>query len=158
MYMIGIHLSLVKATWPRINQWQSLFSWAKVYEYNNVPCLRSPTYPQILLNYCFQFLLTITVIPREIEGNGYAKFLVGGGGVNKVLYGVYQNMRVMFCSLHGLLVQCMQIYDILMHWRENPAKNKDGGQSKLISYPDLLSTRLCQQEIWVRDKHPNGNC
>ena len=91
-----------------------------------------------------------------MEGNGYAKFL--GGVVNKVLYGVYQNMRVMFCSLHGLLVQCMQIYDILMHWRENSAKNKDGGQSKLISYPDLLSTRLCQQEIWVRDKHPNGNC
>ena len=28
---------------------------------------------------------------------------------------------------------------------------KNGGPSKLISYPDLLSTRLCQQEIWVRD-------
>ena len=27
---IGIHLILVKAMWPRINQWQSLFSWVKV--------------------------------------------------------------------------------------------------------------------------------
>ena len=32
---IGIHLILVKATWPRISQWLSLFSWVKVYEYNN---------------------------------------------------------------------------------------------------------------------------
>ena len=35
---IGIHLILVNATWPRINQWQSLFSWVKVQEYNNVGC------------------------------------------------------------------------------------------------------------------------
>ena len=27
---IGIHLILVKAMWPRINQWLSLFSWVKV--------------------------------------------------------------------------------------------------------------------------------
>ena len=27
---IGIHLILVKATWQRINQWQSQFSWVKV--------------------------------------------------------------------------------------------------------------------------------
>ena len=27
---------IVKAMWPRINQWQSLFSWVKVWEYNNV--------------------------------------------------------------------------------------------------------------------------
>ena len=26
------------------------------------------------INYCFQFLLSITVVPREIKGNGYAKF------------------------------------------------------------------------------------
>ena len=27
---IGIHLILAKATWPRFNQWQFLFSWVKV--------------------------------------------------------------------------------------------------------------------------------
>ena len=26
---------LVKATWPRISQWLSLFSWVKLFEYNN---------------------------------------------------------------------------------------------------------------------------
>ena len=30
-----------------------------------------------LYNYCFQFLLGITVIPREIEDNGCAKILGG---------------------------------------------------------------------------------
>ena len=29
-------------------------------------------------NRCFQFPLGVTVVPREIEDNGYAKF--GGGG------------------------------------------------------------------------------
>ena len=35
-------------------------------------------YLQILHNYCFQFLLVISVVPREIEDNGYALFLWGG--------------------------------------------------------------------------------
>ena len=46
--------------------------------------------PKILHNHCFQFLLSITMItvaPREIEDDGYAK-LVGGGGLNKVHYGL----------------------------------------------------------------------
>ena len=30
--------------------------------------------PKILRNHCFQFILGITVAPREIEDNGYAKF------------------------------------------------------------------------------------
>ena len=37
--------------------------------------------------------------------------------------------------------------------RENCAKNKDGGPSKLISYPDPLSTRDLGARL-----HPNGNC
>ena len=38
-------------------------------------------------NHCFQFLLDITVVPREIQDNGYAKFGRGAGGwVNKVHY------------------------------------------------------------------------
>ena len=30
-------------------------------------------YPPVLHNHCFQFLLGITVVPREIVDNGYAK-------------------------------------------------------------------------------------
>ena len=40
---------------------------------------------------CFQFLLGVTVGPREIKDKGYAifVFLAGeGGGVNKVHYGL----------------------------------------------------------------------
>ena len=36
---------------------------------------------------CFQFLLGITVLPREIQDNGYQKF----GEVNKVHYGLCEN-------------------------------------------------------------------
>ena len=36
--------------------------------------------PKILHNLCFQFLLGITVVAKEIEDNGYAKFW----GLNKV--------------------------------------------------------------------------
>ena len=40
-----------------------------------------------LHNRYFQFLLGITVGPREIEGNGYAKF----SGANRVHYGLCEN-------------------------------------------------------------------
>jgi len=42
---------------------------------HNEPCLTL----RILHNYCFQFLQGITVVPREIENNGYAKCWGGGG-------------------------------------------------------------------------------
>ena len=41
--------------------------------------LRPP--PQILHNYCFQFLRGVTVVPREIEDNGCGFFFLGGGGL-----------------------------------------------------------------------------
>ena len=44
-------------------------------------------YPIILHNHRFQFLLGITVVPREIEDNGYAKFW----GVNKLHYRPCEN-------------------------------------------------------------------
>ena len=44
-------------------------------------------YPPVLHNHCFQFLLGITVVPREIVDNGYAKFRERGGG-NKVHCGL----------------------------------------------------------------------
>ena len=37
---IWIHLILVEAMWPRINQWKSLFSWVKVWEYSSKYCDR----------------------------------------------------------------------------------------------------------------------
>ena len=56
-------------------------------------CLLPP--PQILRYLCFSFPLGITAIPREIESNAYAIFVVfvvvvfwgGGGGANEVHYG-----------------------------------------------------------------------
>ena len=59
----------------------------------NAPCLP----PQILHNHCFQFLLGNTVVPREIEDNGYAFFFGGGGvvGVNKVHYGLCENSDIL---------------------------------------------------------------
>ena len=45
---------------------------------HNAPSLPS----KILLNFCFQFLLGITVVPREIKDIRYATF-GGGVGVNK---------------------------------------------------------------------------
>ena len=40
-----------------------------------------------------KFLLGVTVVPEEIEDNGYANFRLGGGGrgVNKVHYGLCEN-------------------------------------------------------------------
>ena len=38
-------------------------------------------------NHCFQFLLDITVVSKEIEDTGYAKFW----GVNKEHYGLCEN-------------------------------------------------------------------
>ena len=62
---------------------------------HNAPCLA----PKILYNHCFQFLLGITVIPREIQDNGYTKF-EGGGGVNKVHYGLCENGEyALLCNL-----------------------------------------------------------
>ena len=46
--------------------------------------------PKILYNHCYQFLLGITVVPREIEDNGYANFW----GTNKVHYGLCENSEL----------------------------------------------------------------
>ena len=65
----------------------ALFSIHYFHIDHNASCLPPPLPPQILHNHCFQFLLGITVVPREIQDNGYAKFFFWGGGwVNKVHY------------------------------------------------------------------------
>ena len=55
----------------------------------------APRFPQKFShNYCFQFLLGIIVVPREIEANGYGHYLFSfffffwRGEVNKVHYGL----------------------------------------------------------------------
>ena len=66
----------------------ALFSIHYFHIDHNASCLPPPppSPPQILHNHCFQFLLGITVVPREIQENGYAKFGGGGGWVNNVHY------------------------------------------------------------------------
>ena len=50
--------------------------------------LSIPPPPKSLHDYCSQFLLGITVVPREIQDNGYEKF---GGGGNRVRDGPCEN-------------------------------------------------------------------
>ena len=54
-----------------------------------------PLPPRKKLNGCFQFLLGITVIPREIEDSGYAKFWE----VNKARYGLCENGELLIFSV-----------------------------------------------------------
>ena len=50
---------------------------------HNAACLP----PRILHNHCFQFLLGITVVPREIQDNGYAKFFCcENGKLRKMIF------------------------------------------------------------------------
>ena len=50
-------------------------------KYHNTFCLS----PQILHKHCFQFLLGLTMVPRENKKNASAKF----GGTNKKYYGIF---------------------------------------------------------------------
>ena len=52
-------------------------------KYHNTLCLS----PQILRKHCFQFLLGLTMVPRENKNNAYAKF----GGTNKEYYSIFRN-------------------------------------------------------------------
>ena len=56
-----------------------------------------PTPPPRKNNHCFQYLLGIKVVPREIEDNGYLFIYLfiggggGGGGRDKLHYGLREN-------------------------------------------------------------------
>ena len=52
-------------------------------KYHNTLCLS----PQILHKHCFQFLLGLTMVPRENKNNAYPKF----GRINKEYYGIFQS-------------------------------------------------------------------
>ena len=62
---------------------------------------------------CFQFLLCITVVPREIEENGlqnvflFFSFFEGeGGGGNKVYFGQCENGELQPKLLHSIVRTC----------------------------------------------------
>ena len=58
-----------------------------------------PPHPPAKNNHCFQYLLDIKVVPREIEDNGYLfiyahffrSFFGGGGGGDKLHHGLREN-------------------------------------------------------------------
>ena len=52
----------------------------------------------------FQFLLGITVVPREIEDNSYAKFF---WGANKVNYGLCENGELLFDVFAAVAIACV---------------------------------------------------
>ena len=60
--------------------------------HDSVSCLP----PKILHNHCFQFLLGITVVPREIEYNDYSRVW----GVNKVHSGRCENGEFIYICIH----------------------------------------------------------
>ena len=67
--------------------------------------------PKILHNHCFQFLLDVTVVPREIEDDDYANFW----GANKVHYDLCENgeLPMMAEVLKLLLVVLLLNYDFV---------------------------------------------
>ena len=52
-------------------------------KYYNTLCLS----PNILHKHCLQFLLELTMVPRENKNSAYAKF----GGTNKEYYGIFRS-------------------------------------------------------------------
>ena len=70
------------------------------HRHHNAPCLHS----KIWYNHCFQFLLGIAVVSREIEDDGYAKFR----GVNKAhSYGLGENSEyVVTCMWKMFWLYC----------------------------------------------------
>ena len=64
-------------------------------KYHNTLCLS----PQILHKHCFQFLLGITMVPRENKINSYAKF----GGTNEEYYCIFRNGQWLLSR--GLLLE-----------------------------------------------------
>ena len=60
-----------------------------------------PPPPKILHNHCFQFVLGITAVPKEIQDNGCANLW----GVNKVHYGLCENGELLVLELVLLVLE-----------------------------------------------------
>ena len=65
-------------------------------------------YPQILYNNGFQFLMGITVVPREIEGHGYSFFFSQGAFMISVKTVIaresgFRNRKNLACVQSGVL-------------------------------------------------------
>ena len=94
-------------------------------KYHDTLCLS----PQILHKHCFQFLLGLTLVPRENKDSAYAKF----GGTNKEYY-MFRNGLLCFSfvftwiNLTGIFGDCRHGYIY--------------GRSKLRSYFQLQTHRL----------------
>ena len=65
-------------------------------KYQNTLCFS----PQILHKHCFQFLLGLSMTPRENKKNAYAKFW----GTNKEYHGIFQSGLCRFTALSPFLI------------------------------------------------------
>ena len=92
---------------------------------HNASCLP----PKSLHNHCVQCLLCITVVPREIEDNGYT--IWGGGGgegayVKMVIWTIAFNIRTpqspLFTSVRSKFSKCKHIFSLR---KRNPKTDFD---------------------------------
>ena len=93
-------------------------------------------YPPEVCIHCFQFLLGITVVPREIENNGYAKFW----GINKVHYGLreYGEWYVSRAFLYFacvLLSGCLKSVSSCCSYIYAASRSQGDGEMRLQSLP-----------------------
>ena len=114
--------------------------------------------PKILHNHCFQFLPGITVVPKEIEDNGYAEFW----GLRKVHYCIIVNVKMVnchffyfFCSLILLSILInlkKQVY--VIKWRREKLTNifTRFSSVQILKAPEMINiwTILGDSVNWVR--------
>ena len=79
--------------WGPFKQVQRIGHFGK---YHNTLCLS----PQILHKHCFQFLLGLTMVPRENKNNSYAKF----GRTNKEYYSIFRSGLLERLTLYAHVV------------------------------------------------------
>ena len=75
-----LRMRLITPDVDHVNENQQLVHFGK---YHISLCLS----PKILHKHCIQFLLGLTMVPRENTNNAYAKF----GGTNKGYYGIFRS-------------------------------------------------------------------
>ena len=58
--------------------------------------------PKFCITILFPFSPGITVVPREIKDNRYIIFFLGGGGVNKMYYGLCESSELSDSLFHSV--------------------------------------------------------